>query len=509
MNENMSTLIFTNEGYYQLFWKNRGYILKPGDHTPPLPMHEVKRLLNTGFFAATAEAWNVITKKGSDASQVEGILSARRVFLLGGGPSAANHDLSLLKDEYVIAINHSFDYYPNANAVLFVDTLYAKLVKEKLKTYEGFVFASFRCQDELGDIKKKTIFYFPQNNTRPGRSLGEGLYTGRLSGLCAINLALIMGAAEIYLLGYDMNYQDGKHHWYGTAHENQEKYSEDNFKRKIKYFDIYKSYSDRIFNCSKESALTQFSYMDFRNVVGRKSIQSVTKPKHFESIINKKVHSNTPIYPVSSIDKLSRINGMLKGKRVFVIGSGPSLKGFDLSRLDNEETIAVNHTLEHYAKAKHFLFGDPRVYGYVRHILDGGYKGNVFGSYHADLGPYESENDNVYVFAKNWSRVTDQIEDGLYSDFNSGMEAVNLALIMGASEIYLLGIDFCADGEDYYFYGRPKWFTQKVDAVDSLLGKRVQYWDKFSAYKDRIFNCSKISKVKVFEYRDIEEVLGG
>lgn len=507
--ETTTRIVFTNDGYYQLFWGGRGHVLKTGDQTPPLPLHEVKRLLNTGFFAATSEAWDVITKKGSDASQVTGMLAGRRVFLLGGGPSVKDHDLEKLKDEYVIAINHSYDFYPNANAVLFVDTLYAKLTRDRLKDYPGMVFASFRCQDELsGYHQKKNFFFFPQNNSRPGKSLAEGMYTGRLSGLCAINLALVMGASEIYLLGYDMNYRDGDHHWYGKAHENQENYSEDNFKRKIKYFDAYKPYAERIFNCSKTSALTQFQHKDFDQVLSQKKIQNVTTASHLDLRINRKTESSYPTFPVSNLDKLGKVNGMSKDKRVFVIGSGPSLKGFDLSRLDEEETIAVNHTLEHYHKAKHHLFGDPRVYDYVKPIYNNGFNGNVFASYHTSLGKFESENDHVYVFAKNWNRVTEQIEDGLYSDFNSGMEAVNLALVMGAKEIYLMGIDFSSDGEDYYFYGRPKWFTQELGAVDRLLSKRLQYWDKFTPYRDRIFNCSKISKVKQFEYRDIEEVLG-
>jgi uncharacterized Rossmann fold enzyme len=309
-----------------------------------------------------------------------------------------------------------------------------------------------------------------------------------------------------------MNYQNGEHHWYGSAHPNQDKYEESNFTKKIKMFDVYSPYSGQLFNCSKTSALTQFEHRDIEEVLKHRGIFHKVEPTPvvntaLRNRINVGTYSSCPVYPTSSIDKLSKVNGMLDGKRVFVLGSGPSLIGFDFNRLDNEETIAVNHTIEHYQKCKHHLFGDSRVYDYVKHIYDNGYKGNIFASHHADLAKLEEKDDRMFVFAKNWNRVTDCIEDGLYSDFNSGMEAVNLALVMGAKEIYLLGLDFCANNGEYYFYGRPKWYTQSVEAVDKLMDSRVQYWEKFAPYHDRIFNCSTISRIKVFQYRDIKEVL--
>jgi len=275
-------------------------------------------------------------------------------------------------------------------------------------------------------------------------------------------------------------------------------------------FDAYRPFDDRIFNCSSSSAITHFQYRSIESVLSKKMVHSRTGNVHSTEFvkgrINRETHSSSPVYPTSTMDKLEKINGMLDGKRVFVIGSGPSLKGFDFSLLKDEETIAVNHTIEHYKDCKYHLFGDPRVYDYIKDIYKD-YKGMIFASHHADLEKIERENDRMIVFSKNWKRVTEKLEDGLYSDFNSGMEAVNLALVMGAKEIYLLGLDFCSHEGEYYFYGRPKWYTQNVDGVDSLLKKRVQFWDNFKPYADRIFNCSSISRIKVFPYKSIEEAL--
>jgi uncharacterized Rossmann fold enzyme len=513
INNKRAKLVFTGENAYQLFWKDRGYIIRSGEFTPELPMHECQRLLKTGFFAANAEIWHnlMFNERRSDPTEIEGILSGQRCFLLGGGPSLKGFDLSRLDNEFTIAVNHSWDFYPKAKALVFVAAAYAKLAKDRRKDYKGMIFASFRCREILKP--QPNLYIFPQNNTHPGRTVGEGLFSGRLSGLVAINVALIMNADEIYLMGYDMNYQNGDHHWYGQVNENQAAYEEANFTRKIKLFDVYAPYADRIFNCSKDSALYQFKKVGIEDVLGRKGIvrkpttPRVTQSSLLKERVNREMRSSCPTYPTSTLDKLAKVNGMLAGKRVFVIGSGPSLKDFDLSRLNGEETIAVNHTIEHYRDCKYHLFGDPRVYDYVKDIYKD-FKGMIFASHHANLEEIERKDSRMVVFAKNWNRVTDCIEDGLYSDFNSGMEAVNLALVMGAKEIYLMGIDFCANEGEYYFYGRPKWFTQATEKVDKLLDSRVKFWDKFAAYRGRIFNCSKISRVKQFEYRDIEEVLG-
>ncbi len=504
----MSRVIFTGAGHYQLYWQSRGYELSYGQASPPLPLHECMRLMKTGMFTGDDGTWeSLISRQGrKQAGGIEGMLKGQRCFIIGGGPSLRGFDLHRLDDEFTIAVNHSYEYYPNARALLFVDSWFVKdeQSRSKILAYPGLIFASFRCQDRL-PRGMENLYIFSQNNREPGKRMNDGLYSGRLSGLAALNLATIMGADEIYLLGFDMNYQDGQHHWYGTAHENQETYDAGNYTRKLKMFDAFAPYQDRIFNCSMNSAITTFNKVPIEDVLKvRRPIQVKEAPRSM--LTRRSGSSRTPEYPASPPQKLARINGMLKGKRVFVVASGPSLIGFDFKRLSNEETIAVNHTLEHFPAARHHLFGDPRVLNYVRTIYKD-YAGNIFASHHANLGSWERNDERVYVFAKRSNSVGEKLEDGLYSDFNSGMEAVNLALVMGAEKIYLLGMDFCAHDGKYYFYGKPAWMKAQVTQCDSLLEKRNIHWSKFEPYKDRIYNCSKISRITTFQRADIDEVL--
>lgn len=54
-----------------------------------------------------------------------------------------------------------------------------------------------------------------------GRGLGkEQIYTGGNSGYQVINLAYLLGAGKIILLGYDMQMTGGKSHWHGDHPRN-------------------------------------------------------------------------------------------------------------------------------------------------------------------------------------------------------------------------------------------------------------------------------------------------
>ena len=89
------------------------------------------------------------------------------------------------------------------------------------------------------------------------------------------------------------------------------------------------------------------------------------------------------------------------------------------------------------------------------------------------------------------------------------MEAITLALIMGANPIYLLGMDMTM-GKERYFYGNPAWAEKSpIDKHKESLNKRAAQFDAYAPYKDRIFNCSPISEIKVFRKLNIEDVLCG
>lgn len=97
----------------------------------------------------------------------------------------------------------------------------------------------------------------------PGRK-GEGLgkqviHAGGSSGFMAVGLAYFLGASEIYLLGFDMQFTGGKSHWHGD-HQKTSNPTPDMMRLWVERFVPLWRDLDQIgiplINCTRETALT-------------------------------------------------------------------------------------------------------------------------------------------------------------------------------------------------------------------------------------------------------------
>lgn len=217
---------------------------------------------------------------------------------------------------------------------------------------------------------------------------------------------------------------------------------------------------------------------------------------------------------------------MFKG-RVFIVGSGLSLTGFDFSRLNGEDVIAVNHAYLltphklHVFYDKSFLDEankDKKIYDPYKHTS------KVLCGRNTNL----KASDNVILFRKA-PAITKEIRHGLYVGNSSTQAAINAALIFGATEVYLLGIDCCflsekevreaarkngnpqaadevLNGEKWAHHvtqNRVKHTMNTIDKDKKYLGHAGQY-NKFSPFP--VYNCSEFSKLTL-PFRDISAVL--
>lgn len=97
-----------------------------------------------------------------------------------------------------------------------------------------------------------------QGRGRPG--LGRGvLHHGSNSGYQAINLAYLLGATRIFLLGYDMGWTGGKTHWFGDHGKGLSNVDPKGF---VRHFDSLardlEAEGVEVVNLTRETNLTQF-----------------------------------------------------------------------------------------------------------------------------------------------------------------------------------------------------------------------------------------------------------
>lgn len=88
------------------------------------------------------------------------------------------------------------------------------------------------------------------------------LHTGGNSGYQAINLAVLLGAKKILLLGYDMSKPNGRSHWHGDHPEGMNNPEDGHFKRWKEAFatilpDLEKA-GVEVVNCTDGSELNCF-----------------------------------------------------------------------------------------------------------------------------------------------------------------------------------------------------------------------------------------------------------
>jgi hypothetical protein len=129
------------------------------------------------------------------------ILEGRDVFVLGGGPTLRNLDVSRLEGREVIATNEAFVLTPWARALVFVDFhWWSRRGEEVRETFGGLLIGRGPYRDAYRRTGVTNLAY------RSGEvfSIDPRLLGGRNSGLAAVNAAWLMGAARIFLLGFDM-----------------------------------------------------------------------------------------------------------------------------------------------------------------------------------------------------------------------------------------------------------------------------------------------------------------
>jgi len=139
----------------------------------------------------------------------DGAWRDHRCFIIGGGPSLKGFDFGRLRGEKVIAINKAFFDVPWADIMFSIDRAFLDLIiSGKFGENYRQAFESFGGVKLWLDIFKSSYppgIYFVPSAGKIGwtRSLREGLFHGQNSGYGALNLALVLGANPIYLLGYD------------------------------------------------------------------------------------------------------------------------------------------------------------------------------------------------------------------------------------------------------------------------------------------------------------------
>jgi len=160
--------------------------------------------------------------------------NSNSVWIIGGGPSLKDFDFDLLSGHDIIAVNKGICSVPRALAFITMDYTFVDYPKYKKCdfqevenradnkifilnrskpgriTHDDGVFKDSKFNYIYRDLYKFDHIYEAkaESNSKTGWGLNlESFAHGNNSGFCAVQLAILMGYQNIYLLGFDLKVQ--------------------------------------------------------------------------------------------------------------------------------------------------------------------------------------------------------------------------------------------------------------------------------------------------------------
>lgn len=219
--------------------------------------------------------------------------------------------------------------------------------------------------------------------------------------------------------------------------------------------------------------------------------------------------------------KLRKYKDIHKGKRCFIIATGPSLLKEDVLKLKNEYTISLNAIFgigrQIGWKPTYYVLLDP---GLCRKFKNNGSLGNI-DELATDAVFFNRENikdlkkekninyinisylDHVYNFEKSTTfRESTDLSYGLYDCFSTAHDCIQIAMYMGFNEIYLLGADNNYQGTKKHCVDIPGDDVEDARALSVQRGNDLayDYINEISKKKKiKIYNCTRGGRVEAFE----------
>lgn len=191
-----------------------------------------------------------------------------------------------------------------------------------------------------------------------------------------------------------------------------------------------------------------------------------------------------------------------KDQDVFVIGSGPSLTDFDYRPLRDKKKIVINHQYRYVTPDIH-LFLDGRFVSEVKkHFGHDVY--NFPWKVLAGPASGMTRKENVYIFQS--AEEPSQSPQRLYTITQSGLCAINAAILTGAARIFLLGMDCRFVGDRGHSYSHEFRHIRDGRQHEKAYAKNIKRYRRFSEHK-HIWNLSPISAIDAFPKMQLSEAL--
>lgn len=194
------------------------------------------------------------------------------------------------------------------------------------------------------------------------------------------------------------------------------------------------------------------------------------------------------------------IDPIFLGDTIYIVGGGPSLKGFDFNRLKDKTVIAVNKAFFHLPFAQVLYWSDTRFYEWHGKEVD------LFKGIKVTCRsqPKKADIINLINTGKNGLET---MAYGLRDGGNSGYAAINLAYHLGAKRIVLLGFDMQTNGKETHWHDGYSSTANTETMARLMLPNFDTLLEPLDKRKVKVYNASQASAITCFPKISLEEAL--
>jgi hypothetical protein len=145
-------------------------------------------------------------------------------------------------------------------------------------------------------------------------------------------------------------------------------------------------------------------------------------------------------------DENNKLKTIWSGQSVYIVGGGPSLKGFNWNHLKGKHTIAINKAFKVIPWSEVLYWTDARFYRWHKHDIDALEGIKVTCRNAPCLSP------NIILLTTSGKTGIDKRPNFIRAGNSSGFAAINVAYHLGVKKIYLLGFDMESSDKNTHWH---------------------------------------------------------
>lgn len=192
-----------------------------------------------------------------------------------------------------------------------------------------------------------------------------------------------------------------------------------------------------------------------------------------------------------ALEKMWEPEPLFKGSDVFLIGGGPSLRGFDFERLRTQRCLAINESVIDVPWADVLFFRDYEWFSRRAAVL-AQWPGQIFTT---SPGAARDWPDRIFLIKSSTATMP--------RARTSGQQAVSLALLMRAKRIVLLGFDWNRDGGNYH----DRYSELGLEYYGGIMDAWSGYRDRAARQGTEIINATPGSQISEFYRWRLDDLL--